>query len=120
MVKWMAAGIAAANLVGAVIAVQMTVASGDQRLATWLFVIGLIAALLSTMVFEHMVRVMENPALEADRYWAQVEHGGERDSRREADLQAKLKHSSRGFLVPMVAGATSVGCFVVGSALLFF
>ena len=120
MVKWMAAAIAAANLIGAVIAVQMTVASGDQRLATWLFVVGLISALLSAMVFEHMMRVMENPAVEADRYWAQVDHGGERDSRREADLQAKLRHTSRGFLVPMVAGGTSVACFVVASALLFF
>jgi len=120
MVRWMAAGIAAANLVGAVVAVQMTLAHEDQFLATWLFVIGLVAAVLSAMVFEHMMHAMETPTVEADRYWAQVEHGAARDSRREAELQAKLKHTSRGFLVPMVAAGTSVACFVVGSALLFF
>jgi len=67
MVKWMAAGIAAANLVGAIVAVRMTLAHHDEFLATWLFVIGLIAALLSAMVFEHMMRVMETPAVDSER-----------------------------------------------------
>ena len=120
MVKWIAAGLAAANLVGAVIAVQRTVDLQNQSLATWLFVIGFICAVLNAMIFDYMMRVMEAPAVESDRYWAQIEHGGARDSKREAELESKLKHTSRGFLVPMAAAGISVACFIVGLVLLFF
>jgi hypothetical protein len=119
MVKWLAAGVAVANIIGAILAARITVAHHNASLAAWLFVAGILTASASAIAFDQMFRFIEGgPHLEASRYWAHVEFGGERDAAREADLQAKFSRENRRFLVPALTGLASALLFVAGSILL--
>ena len=120
MVKWLAAGVAAANFVGAIVAVRMTVAGHHEATATWLFTAGIIAACASGIVFDYTARLMEGPGLEAGRYWSQVDFGGERNPQLEAELQAKMNREGRRLLLPALIGLASVLLFVTGSILVVF
>ena len=115
MEKWLAAAVAAANFVGAIVAVRMTVAGHDQATATWMFTGGIILACASAIAFEHAFRFMEGPHVEAGRYWAQVDFGGARDAELEAQLQAKLAREGRRLLVPALIGLAAVLLFATAS-----
>jgi hypothetical protein len=118
MMKWIAAGLAGMNGLGAIKAVSLNMTHQHERVATILFIAGVIVAFGSAVFVDHAVKRVEHPDLELGNYWAHADFTGERNEQREAELQLQMQRAGRILIVPPLILALSAALFVAGIILL--